>query len=69
VVQLIINGKPVELEREMALPEFLQARGIDGRHVAVARNGDVIDRADYGATVLRAGDNFEIVRMIGGGSA
>ncbi len=67
MVQLIINGKPVELEREMALPEFLQARGIDGRHVAVARNGAVIDRAAFGETVLRAGDTVEIVRMIGGG--
>lgn len=67
MVQLVINGKPVELEREMALPEFLQVRGIDGRHVAVARNGDVVDRAAFSETVLRAGDTVEIVRMIGGG--
>ncbi len=67
MVQLTINGKPVELDHEMPLPEFLQARGIDGRHVAVARNGDVVDRAAFDETMLRAGDTVEIVRMIGGG--
>jgi thiamine biosynthesis protein ThiS len=67
MVTLTINGKPVELEREMALPAFLDLRGIDRRHIAVARNGDVLDRGAYDEVLLRAGDVIEIVRMVGGG--
>jgi len=66
-VHLTINGKAVELDREMPLPEFLAERGIDPRIVAVARNGDVVERDGYEDVVLRAGDVMEIVRMVGGG--
>ena len=67
MVSLTVNGKPVEIEREMALPEFLLARQIDAKHVAVAWNGDVVDRGAYDAVTLRTGDVVEIVRMVGGG--
>jgi thiamine biosynthesis protein ThiS len=67
MVQLTVNGKPVELEQEMALPAFLAMRQVDARHIAVARNGDVIARDAYAGTVLRSGDTIEIVRMVGGG--
>ncbi len=64
---LTVNGKPVELAGDIALPDFLAGRGINPRTIAVARNGEVIERGTYGEVVLRAGDVIEIVRMIGGG--
>ena len=66
-VRLTVNGKAVELDKEMSLPAFLAAREIDPRHIAVARNGDVIERDGYGDVVLCSGDVIEIVRMVGGG--
>jgi thiamine biosynthesis protein ThiS len=66
-VRLTVNGKAVELDKEMPLPAFLEARKIDQRHIAVARNGDVIERDGYGDVVLCSGDVIEIVRMVGGG--
>lgn len=67
MVQLTVNGKPMELENEMLLPAFLAARQIDPRHIAVACNGDVLDRDCYAEVMLRSGDVIEIVRMVGGG--
>lgn len=67
MVHLTVNGKPVELDGETSLPGFLAGRKIDSRHVAVARNGDVIDRNEYAGVILRDGDVVEIVRMVGGG--
>jgi thiamine biosynthesis protein ThiS len=64
---LTVNGKPRQIEREMTVPEFLAAHGIDRRLVAVAVNGEVIPRDRYDATVLREGDVVEVVRMVGGG--
>lgn len=66
-ITLTVNGKPREIEREMDLPEFLQALQIDQRLVAVAHNGEVVPRGEYGRVRLRAGDSLEIVRMVGGG--
>ncbi len=66
-VQLTVNGRTVDLVRELSLPEFLATRQIDPRHIAVARNGDVLDRERYADVVLHAGDVIEIVRMVGGG--
>lgn len=66
-VTLTVNGKPREIEQEMDLPEFLQALHIDPRLVAVAHNGEVVPRSEYGRIRLRAGDSLEIVRMVGGG--
>jgi thiamine biosynthesis protein ThiS len=66
-MMLTVNGKTVEIEGEVPLPDFLRERGIDARHVAVAQNGDVLDRTRFGDVVLRSGDVVEIVRMIGGG--
>ncbi len=66
-MQLTVNGKPLELRHETPLPAFLAARQIDPRHVAVARNGNVIERDAYAKVTLREGDVIEIVRMVGGG--
>jgi thiamine biosynthesis protein ThiS len=66
-VRLVINGKQVELASEMPLPALLAERQIDVRHIAVAVNGDVVERMSYDTVILRGGDVVEIVRMVGGG--
>lgn len=66
-MQIVVNGKPRELEGEMDLPAFLARHGINPRLVAVAINGDVIPKDAWAATRVRAGDALEIVRMVGGG--
>ncbi len=66
-VRLTVNGRAVELASAMLLPDFLSARQIDPKHIAVARNGEVIDRDAYASVALCAGDVLEIVRMVGGG--
>lgn len=67
MVTLTVNGKPRQIDREMTLPEFLDAHGVDRRLVAVAVNGEVIPKERYGHVVLREGDAVEVVRMVGGG--
>lgn len=67
MIRLTINGRAEDLDGEVALPAFLQAREINPRLVAVARNGEVIDRGAWATVTLRAGDVIEIVRMVGGG--
>ena len=67
MLTLKINGKPRELTAETPLLEFLAANGINPRAVAIEHNGEILKRDRFDAVILRAGDNLEILRMIGGG--
>jgi sulfur carrier protein len=68
VIELTINGRPVELEAETPLLTYLERIGIEPRAVAVELNGEIVERALFPRTSLRGGDEVEIVRMVGGGS-
>lgn len=68
-ISVTVNGKKRELDGETELPAFLEALEVDPRLVAVAYNGEVIPRDQYGRVRLREGDALEVVRMVGGGSS
>jgi thiamine biosynthesis protein ThiS len=68
MVLLTVNGEQRQLDKEMALPDFLKTHQLDGRRIAVAHNGTVLFRQDWPSIMLRNGDRLEIVRMIGGGT-
>ncbi len=67
MITLTVNGKPREIEREMTIPEFLAAHGVNPETVAVAVNGEVVAKERWPGVTLRAGDAVEVVRMVGGG--
>ena len=68
MISLQINGRQVELEDATPLLLYLERLGVDPRAVAVEHNGEIIERASFADVVLRAGDQVEIVRMVGGGA-
>jgi len=68
VISLQINGKRVELDGPTPLLSYLERIGVDPRSVAVEHNGEIVERAGYGAVTLEAGDVVEVVRMVGGGA-
>ena len=67
MIELRINGKPVELDGPTRLLDYLALLGVDPRSVAVEHNGEILERGGYERAVLNAGDVVEIVRMVGGG--
>ncbi|MEM6795308.1 MAG: sulfur carrier protein ThiS [Acidobacteriota bacterium] len=67
VVEVVINGETVEVEAEMTLGRWLESQGRDPRVVAVERNGDIVPRGDFDATVIERGDRLEIVQFVQGG--
>ncbi len=67
MLRLIVNGQQREVEAPLTVAGFLESLGYDGRYVAVARNGDVLDRETFGAVALEDGDRLEVVRPVGGG--
>ena len=67
MISLRVNGKPVELEAQTPLLDYLARLGVDPRAVAVEHNGQIVERPAYAGVLLREGDTVEIVRMVGGG--
>ena len=67
MITLVINGKPQEMERPVTVAHYLYSLGLDSRHIAVARNGAVLEREQFDQVQLVDGDRVEIVRPVGGG--
>lgn len=67
MVNLTVNGKAREIETSQKLLVFLEGLGINLNFIAVAYNGEVLDKADFSSVTLDEGDVLEIVRPVGGG--
>ena len=66
-IQVTINGRNLELPEPVSLTAYLEDKGLTGRRIAVAHNGDVVSSSDYGNVLIGDGDTVEIVRPVGGG--
>jgi glycine oxidase len=69
MITVTVNGKSRTLNGETAVPDLLVLLKVEARLVAIALNGEVVPKRLHGTTVVRDGDEVEIVRMVGGGSA
>ena len=67
MIAVTVNGKPLQLESSVSLEQFLDERNVNTKFVAVAYNGNVLQKEDYGGIVLNEGDVLEIVQPVGGG--
>jgi thiamine biosynthesis protein ThiS len=66
-MHVIVNGESLELEADLPLLGLLERLGKSPAHVAVERNGDIVDRAEMATAVLGENDRLEIVHFVGGG--
>ena len=64
---ILLNGDRYELAAPMTVGELLVKLDIDARRVAVEHNLVVVKKAAFDDTVVRPGDEVEIVNFVGGG--
>jgi sulfur carrier protein len=64
-----LNGRPAELPEGATVADAVKEVGVDGelRGVAVAVDGEVVRKADWGLTELRSDQSVEVVRAVQGG--
>lgn len=67
MITAIINGEKKELDGPLQLVDYLNKNGLMNKRIAVAKNGMVIRRDDYGNIMIESGDRIEIVLPVGGG--
>ncbi len=66
-VEVKLNGEPRELSEGTTVAQAVAELTALGTGVAAAVNGDVIPRGSWAATLLRAGDQIEVVTAVQGG--
>ena len=65
---ITLNGDQFELNAPMTVAQLLEHLEIDSRRVAVEHNLTVLKRAAFDSTMVREGDQIEIVNFVGGGT-
>lgn len=66
-MEIIVNDKPRQIAEGTTLAELLTELKFQPKFVAVERNLELVPRAEHQDCVLQAGDQLEVVTLVGGG--
>jgi thiamine biosynthesis protein ThiS len=66
-LSIIVNGEERRVPEGATVSDLLHELGIATPRVAVERNRDIVPKARYPETRLAAGDELEVVELVGGG--
>ncbi len=67
-MDLVVNGTVQQLVPPPAtVAELVRALKLEGRRIAVERNGEIVPKSLYATTAVSAGDRLEVVAAVGGG--
>jgi thiamine biosynthesis protein ThiS len=66
-IDIWVNGAPRTIAPASTVDDLVRALGVDGKRIAVERNGEIVPRSRYAHVPLAAGDRLEIVGAVGGG--
>ena len=64
---IILNGDAYPLGADTPLVALLERLKMRRGRVAVEINREIVPKANYDATIVRAGDQVEIINFVGGG--
>ena len=64
---ITLNGDSYPLASDTPLTALLERLNMRRGRVAVEINREIVPKADYDATIVRAGDLVEIINFVGGG--
>jgi sulfur carrier protein len=67
-MQLTVNGTPRTFDPAVrTVAELVRALALEGKRIAVEKNGAIVPKSRYAETPLADGDTLEIVGAVGGG--
>lgn len=67
MITITVNGAMRRVPTPLNVIQLLEHMQLEGRRVAIERNGEIIPRSQYVAVQLIHGDQIEIVAAVGGG--
>ena len=66
-MEMMVNGKPVQVEGVASVSQLLERLDLLGKRVAVEINGEIVPKSAHGGTAISPKDKIEIVVAVGGG--
>jgi sulfur carrier protein len=67
MIQVIVNGAQHRMEQPLDVAALLARLELQGKRIAVERNGEIVPKSAHGTTLVADGDRVEIVVAVGGG--
>ncbi len=67
MINIEVNGEAWQVPPAATVTDLLSRIKISPKVCVVERNGTILDRKSYNEETVRAGDRFEVIRMMGGG--
>jgi sulfur carrier protein len=64
---ITVNGKPRALPAGATVAALVRALDLEGKRIAVERNGEVVPRSRWADTPVLPTDRLEIIGAVGGG--
>ena len=66
-MNIVVNGRGVELEPRATVARLLDRLGLETPYALVERNGEAVERARYSDLELEEGDTLVVARPVAGG--
>ena len=67
-MEVTVNGSTRVVDARVPdIATLIRALGLEGKRIAVERNGEIVPKSRYADTPVFAGDTLEIVAAVGGG--
>jgi sulfur carrier protein len=67
VLSIVVNGSARSCTAGATVADLLRELALEGKRIAVERNGEIVPRSRHDDTALAEGDRIEVVRAVGGG--
>jgi sulfur carrier protein len=67
MLTLSVNGQPATVPAGSSIADLLRLLALDGKRIAVERNGEIVPRSAHPRTTLADNDRLEVVVAVGGG--
>ncbi len=67
-IEIRLNGTSHDVAASSTLVDLVTTLGRKPELVAIERNGEIVPRDQYAATVLETGDQLEVVHFVQGGT-
>jgi sulfur carrier protein len=64
---LRINGAERRFAPPLTVEALVGQLGVEGKRIAIERNGEIVPRSRFGEVELADGDRLEVVVAVGGG--
>lgn len=67
MLEVQINGEQRRFDDVTCVADLVRALALEGRRMALEKNGEIVPKSFYAGTPLQSGDVLEIVVAVGGG--